>query len=330
MYLWQWIPLACLVAAFLATLSVLVLWRRRGRRSGNRSDERHPLQRDLLRGPGESQRDLIAAEHWNAAEYAALCVFLPLLLFCVYPLKAVYAGDLPEEATLAAFLATAAVLLAWPLARLWRVLAQARSLALGYEAEVAAGQELDALRHLDYCVFHDVPAEGLDSNIDHVVVGPAGVFVVSAVGRMAPGAHESSEPTEVTYDGERLRFPGWEETLPLGQVVAQADWLCGWLANALNEPVGVRAILVLPGWSVKRTAVSGIPVLAARRVNAYFSRMRALPEMTDTMIDRIAGQLDRHCRVVAVVPPAAHAAILTGDEAQRHPASQEKEASSPA
>jgi Nuclease-related domain len=315
MYRWQWIPLAWLAASFAATVAVLVLWRRRGRSS---DEERHPLQRDLLRGPGESQRDRIAAEAWNAAEYAALCVFLPPLMFCVYPLKSVYDGELPEQATLAAFSLAAAALLAWPLARLWRVLAHARSLALGYEAEVAAGQELDALRHLDYCVFHDVPAEGLDSNIDHVVVGPAGVFAVSAVGRMASDANEGGEPTEVTYDGERLQFPGWEETLPLGQVVAHADWLCGWLANALNEPVAVRAILVLPGWSVKRTAVSGIPVLAARRVNAYFSRMRPLPEMTDTMVDRIAEQLDRHCRVVALVPPVPPAAPREEPPPQPH------------
>src|SRR5258705_3171 len=83
----QWIPLVCLVAAFLAPLGVLALWRRR-----SRSETRHALQRDLLRGPGESQRDPIAAAAWNAAEYAALCVFLPPLVFCVYPLMAVYDG----------------------------------------------------------------------------------------------------------------------------------------------------------------------------------------------------------------------------------------------
>jgi hypothetical protein len=296
MYRWQWIPLICLVAAFLATLAVLVLWRRRTLRGA----ERHPVLRD----PGESQRDLIAAAAWNTAEYAALCVFLPPLLFCVYPLKSVYDGNLPELEMLAVFSLAAAGLLALPLARLWRSLSDGRRLALGYEATVAAKQELIALRHLDYYIFHDVPVEELGSHIDHVVVGPAGVFVVSVMGRMAPGSNSASgEPTEVTYDGERLQFPGWEETLPLGQVVTQADWLCGWLANALNEPIGVRAILVLPGWSVKRTAVSGIPVLAARRVSAYFSRMRPLPEMTDTMVERVSEQLDGLCRIVALVPP---------------------------
>jgi hypothetical protein len=154
-------------------------------------------------------------------------------------------------------------------------------------------------------VFHDVPAED-GANIDHVAVGPGGVFAVSAVGRMTPRANGGREPTEVTYDGERLLFPGWEETLPLGQAVAHADWLCGWLANALNEPIAVRAILVLPGWWVKRTAVSGIPVLAARRLGAYFARMRELPEMTDTLVDRIADQLDSRCRVIAVMPPPAN------------------------
>jgi hypothetical protein len=278
------------------------------------ADPRQALQKDLLRGPGESQRDQIATAAWDAAEYAALAVFLPPLAFCAYPLMAVQEGDLPGLLTLAAFGLAAFALLAWALARLWRVLARARSLALGYEAGVATGQELDALRHLGYCVFHNVPAEGFEANIDHVVVGPGGVFAVATAGRVV-ARNGAGEPTEVTYDGERLQFPGWEETLPLGRAVAQAEWLCGWLANALNEPVAVRAILVLPGWSVKRTAVSGIPVLAARRINAYFGRMRALPEMSDTMVERIADQLDRHCRVIAVVPPEPPNASAHDDSA---------------
>jgi hypothetical protein len=317
MYRWQLIPLAWLAAGFIATLAVLVLWRRRSAMA----DPRQALQKDLLRGPGESQRDRISEAAWDAAEYAALAVFLPPLAFCVFPLQAVQEGGLPGWPAVAAFAAAALALLAWVLARLWRVLSRARNLSLGYEAGVATGQELDSLRHLGYCVFHDVPVAAMDSGaadkdgatIPHVVVGPGGVFAVATVGRVG-SRNGNGEPTEVTYDGERLQFPGWEETLPLGQAMAQAEWLAGWLANALNEPVAVRAILVLPGWSVKRTAVSGIPVLAARRINAYFGRMRALPEMTDTMIERIADQLDRHCRVIAVVAPEPPATSAQGDE----------------
>jgi hypothetical protein len=32
--------------------------------------------------------------------------------------------------------------------------------------------------------------------------------------------------------------------------------------------------------------------------------MHPLAEMTDTMVERICVQLDSHCRVVALVPPA--------------------------
>jgi hypothetical protein len=51
--------------------------------------------------------------------------------------------------------------------------------------------------------------------------------------------------------------------------------------------------------------------------------MRALPEMTDTMIERIADQLDRHCRVIAVVPPEpqAEASAPGNGESARAPVS---------
>lgn len=308
MYRWQWIPLVCFAAAFLSTLAVLTI----GRNRALGTERRRELLRDLLRGPGESLRDPMQAAAWDAAEYAALGLFLMPLLFFLFPLQAVYAGGLPEGATLVAFLAAAALLQGWILWRLWRVLARARNLTLGYEAEVAVGQELDELRHLGYRVFHDVPADDSETHLDHVVVGPAGVFAVAARGRDAPrglrgnGGYGNGS-WEVTYDGESLQFPGWRETLPLGQAMAQAEWLFEWLTEALGEPVAVRPILVLPGWSVKRTAVSGIPVLAAWRIQAYFERMRPRPEMSDTLIERIAGQLEQRCRVVALVPAAAPA-----------------------
>lgn len=297
MYRWQWIPLIACALAFLATMGVLALWRRRT----ERATSEQPLGVDRRRGPCESLRAPISATNWDAAEYAALAVFLPPALFCLYPLKQVYAGALPELETLAAFLGAAALLQAWILVRLWRVLARSRALARGLEAEVAAGQELEELRHMGYYVFHDVPSATQGENLDHIVVGPAGVFAVSAKARSGRGANRHIDAWEVTYDGEKLLFPGWEETLPLGQAIAKADWLFEWLYDELGEPVPVRPILVLPGWSVKRTAVSGIPVLAAHRIQAYFARMRALPVMGEGMIERIAEHLDQRCRVLAVV-----------------------------
>src|SRR5258706_9890337 len=172
MYRWQFIPLFCLVAAFISTLAVLVVYRRRALVA----DRRQALSQDLLRAPGESLRDPMQDAAWDAAEYSALGLFTIPLIFCLFPIKSVYDGALPELETIAIFVGAAVLLQLWVLARLARVLGRARGLALGYEAERAVGQELDELRHLGYRIFHDVPADGLDGNIDHIVIGPAGGF----------------------------------------------------------------------------------------------------------------------------------------------------------
>jgi hypothetical protein len=94
--------------------------------------------------------------------------------------------------------------------RQWKELLKLR---LGLDAEEAIGQELNYLMPLGFRVFHDIPCK--DFNIDHVVVGVSGLFVVETKGRSKP-----LEENEVTFDGERLQFPGWREVTPVRQVRA--------------------------------------------------------------------------------------------------------------
>ena len=55
-------------------------------------------------------------------------------------------------------------------------------------------------------------------------------------------------------------------------------------------------VVVLPGWRVRRTDVSGNPVLAASRIRHYFGRLRPLAGMSDALIERVASCLDARCR----------------------------------
>lgn len=52
-----------------------------------------------------------------------------------------------------------------------------RTWGAGARAEAAVGDELERLRWAGFEVFHDVPARGI-GNIDHVAVGPQGIFAV--------------------------------------------------------------------------------------------------------------------------------------------------------
>jgi hypothetical protein len=296
MYLWQWIPLACAWVAFLTTMAVLAGWRRRI------SARARPqaLAEELARSPGASFRGAMQDAAWDAAEYAALGFFALALLAAVYPLKWVEDGALPADAMTVAYLAVGAALLAWILRRLWRVLGRAYRLTLAYEAELAAARELEELRHLGYRVFHDVPAEELESVLDHVVVGPGGVFAVAARGRASPRTRvDGADPWEVVYDGESLQFPGWRERIPLEQASVQAEWLQEWLTGALGERVPVQPVLVLPGWRVKRTAILGIPVLAERWLRYFFERLPGDPAMDGARVERIVRALEERSRPLA-------------------------------
>jgi hypothetical protein len=293
MHFWQWIPAASIGLAFAVTLAVLGVWRRRAARAV----ARNPLAHALLRSPGESLRARMADATLDAAEYAALALFaLPLAAALLAPR---WAGEaqLPPREALIALAGAAALLQAWLAWRLWRTLGRARSLALEYEAEVAAGQELERLTPLGYRVFHHMPVAERGFSVDHVVVGPGGVFAVETEGRTARRANGAE--WEVAYDGSSLHFPGWRETRPLEQAVTRAAWMRTWLSATVGEMIPVQPMLVLPGWSVKRTAVSGIPVLAARRIGHFFGALRRQPVMSEAMIERLAQQLDLRCRNAA-------------------------------
>ena len=50
-----------------------------------------------------------------------------------------------------------------------KLLHERRAVRLGYEGELAVGQELEQFRHDGYYVYHDFPADTF--SIDHIVVG---------------------------------------------------------------------------------------------------------------------------------------------------------------
>ncbi|HEX9145591.1 MAG TPA: nuclease-related domain-containing protein, partial [Candidatus Binatia bacterium] len=60
----------------------------------------------------------------------------------------------------------------------FRVKRDVKALRLGRNGERDVGQKLEPLRKHGYQVFHDIIGDGF--NIDHVLIGPAGIFTVQA------------------------------------------------------------------------------------------------------------------------------------------------------
>lgn len=271
-----------------AVLWSLLKWQDRDE---SRRRRRNPINRNLLRGPGHSLREELDLLRLDAMAQAAMIVAIgPTVATVVYAYSAA-TGRFHWGIGAFGLLAIGAVVTACSLKlkRLWR---EALKLKLGLDAEESMGQELNQLMPLGFRVFHDIPC--LNFNVDHVVVGTTGLFVVETKGRS-----KLAEESTVVFDGQRLQFPGWQEKSPVTQVQSSARWLEEWLSSAIGEGVKATAVLALPGWYIRRETGSDNSVLTAngKNMTGLFQKMGRESLRAD-VVQRIAHQLDQRCRTV--------------------------------
>jgi Ca2+/Na+ antiporter len=119
----------------------------------------------------------------------------------------------------------------------------------GADAEVAVAHLLRTLPK-EYYVFHDLGFEGF--NIDHVVIGPTGVFTVET----------KSHRGKVSAGGETLRLNGRPFEKPiLNQAWSEAFSLRDRLPQIAEKPCPVQPILCFPNAFIEvRGRVKGVIV----------------------------------------------------------------------
>lgn len=285
------IALAIWAVPMFTMLGVVFLarrWYHEGRR-------RNPLSRGLLRGPGYSLQEKLDHLRFDLLLSPMYFASLPIVIFAVVLM---FHGtvELPPLHWIAIAVVTVAVMFINGL-KIVGLTKRVRDYRLGLEAETAVGQELNLLMKDGFSVFHDVPSDK-DFNLDHVVVGPQGVFAVETKGRGKPIARDGSETHRVQYDGRKLIFPGWTETRPLEQARANAAWLRKWLTSAIGTPIDVTPVLMLPGWYIDRTSPPGMAVMNGTNCRNFFIKSRD-QQLSDQLVRQIAHQLDARCRDVA-------------------------------
>ncbi|NLD37314.1 MAG: NERD domain-containing protein [Desulfatiglans sp.] len=170
---------------------------------------------------------------------------------------------------------------------------------LGYDGEVAVGQELNLLMLDGYHVFHDLVSDTITKyNIDHIVVGRSGVYAVETKTRSKSSDKKGNKSYTVVFDGASLIFPRYTDTSSLKQARINAIWLQKWLTSAVGEQVNVEAILTIPGWFVERkSAPRGVNVLSPKEIKTFLKNKKETP-LSENMVQRIVHQLDRVCRDV--------------------------------
>jgi hypothetical protein len=278
------IPDAIILGAFIALFFLLYGYRlsRKGRRS--------PLTRHLLRSPGESLRVQIEEVSEKIYYYLMLYFFFPLIMYSVY-LTQKYIGGM-RDTSIIVNCTISLIVIFLCFIKLWKLLKERANLRLGLDCELAVGQELNNLMLEGYRVYHDFPAEKF--NIDHVVVGPKGVFAIETKGRAKPDKKGGPEEAKVSYDGQILRFPGWTESEPIEQAKRQAAWFSKWLSSAVGESIAVQPALVLPGWFVVREKPADLLIFNGK--NPEYLLKYSNISLSETLIKRIVHQLEQKCR----------------------------------
>jgi hypothetical protein len=131
----------------------------------------------------------------------------------------------------------------------WRTAPHIRNLRLAIVGEKTVGQGLEQLRQDGYAVYHDIPGDGF--NVDHVLVGPAGIFTIETKTWSKPVSVKAS----VVVDGDSIvvdgRIPSRD---PIPQARGQAAWISKNLKKSTGRDFPVIPVIVFPGWWVETNA----------------------------------------------------------------------------
>lgn len=282
---------------FLLCAMAMIWWQRRQRKS------RKPFGDDLrlLRGPGESQFRLHLKAEEDSIPLLGLSAAMPALVLALM-LGAI--ASLPEALKLPWLaLSIGAFITIFIMATRWfsKKTQQSFNRYLGYFGERIVAEYLDPLKGAGWRIFHDVPAlnNGSKFNLDHIAVGPQGVYLIETKTRRKGSARPGFDDHKVYFDGSALVWPWGEDNHGLEQAERSALWLTNLIKAETGTRVFVTPILALPGWWVenKPSRESRLcRVTNPKGLPSFLTRGPVL--LQPEQIEAIASKLEARCRDV--------------------------------
>jgi hypothetical protein len=142
---------------------------------------------------------------------------------------------------------------------------QARSWQRGAHGERRTARLLDRLTRDGYVVFHDLAVLGSDANVDHLVIGPSGVFVIDSK-QWAGSIHQGADGLV------------WHNYYPLDRTLATVRWE----AETVGRLLGTRtaALVCVHGAHVQGggVAAQGVAIVPAHRLSGALGDDRVLSD----------------------------------------------------
>ena len=276
--LWpSFVPVLCVFAV----IGIWTLVRSRGKR-------RSPGTEQLLRSPGHSVSLKLDEIQDNLSTLLVFLIFSPPFALALTAEK-----PLPNWGFIPLVIGYGVVLYYF-----FKLLTKSSNYRLGLMGERAVGEELNQLMLDGFRVFHDFPADE-KWNIDHVLVGSQGVYIVETKARRKQQGPAGHQDHVLIYDGHTLKFPHCEDQHGLKQASRNARWLGNFLSSATGEPVTVRPILAFPGWYIElQTKDTSLRVLNPKQIRKVINKNDPPNKLSPEQVERITHQLEQKCRDV--------------------------------
>lgn len=268
------------------------LWKRTGLgKKWFRAKKKSPVTHDMLRHPGQSLRKQI-----DDLRADLLGDLMSLLMVTVI----VFAAPLKEVVVKVAIRVVGfGIFLIIILRRSRRITRRLADLQLGYDGELAAGEELNQLMRRVFYVYHDFPADKF--NIDHIAIGPPGVFAIETKAKAKPNL-KGSKNVVAKVAGASLIFTTCRDDGAISQARNQARWLGGFLRNSTGKEVPVFPVVALPGWFVENggwfsEGDTSYLVLNPKGIGSFITNRPTV--LTPETITQVAYQIEQKCRTTS-------------------------------
>jgi hypothetical protein len=232
-----------------------------------KQNTKSPLKASPLRNPGQSLDEEIQRRMDDQAIPWIIAVVMSIVLASLEWYRwYTQAPFSPWGYTVVALIVT--VFGIW---KLYKIKTEIQRLQLGRDGEKAVGQFLEALRQDGYKIFHDV--QGVGFNVDHVVIGPTGIYSIETKTFSKPVDKNSI----IVFDGTRITKDGFElDRDPVIQAKAQAKWLSELLESSTNRKTQVKPVVLFPGWFVESGWQSDVWVLNPKALRSFIEKREPL------------------------------------------------------
>jgi hypothetical protein len=158
---------------------------------------------------------------------------------------------------------TVAAVVGWRLR--FRPSEQARSWQRGAQRERRTARLLDRLTRDGYVVFHDLAVPESPANVDHLVIGPTGVFVIDSK-QWTGGVHQGADGL------------AWHNHHPLDRTLETVRWEAETIARLLGTRIA--ALLCVHGAHVHGGGlhVQGVAIVPAHLLRSALGYDRVLSD----------------------------------------------------